>query len=311
MDRQQISVPLVVRGHRLEITGTLCWKNPLNGRTIQVLVPGYTYSHRYWDFPHRPDKYSYVRAAVEAGYATLALDRIGTGSSSHPPAPILTLDVHVAALAAVVTALRDGHVADTASNRIVTVGHSLGSAIVAAHAVSAALGMGVEPVDGSILTGFSHLPLPGTSLFFIIATWPVRTAQSGERLPAGYRTTIPGMRRALYAPGPVERDVLVADERLKETTVNVREVVGHSLPLVYRTRILGGPLLIITGSRDTVVCGRPAWLRLERRFFAPQADVSIISMRGFGHCLNTSPQATQAFSSMIEWCHSRVGVGIL
>jgi pimeloyl-ACP methyl ester carboxylesterase len=311
MNRQDINVPLSVRGHSLEITGTLSWTNQLHARTIQVLVPGYTYGRHYWDFPHRPDKYSYVRSAVEAGYATLALDRIGTGASSHPPAADLTLDLHVAALAAVVTALRHGSVADTLSNRIVTVGHSLGSAIVAAHAVSAALDSSVEPVDGSILTGFSHLPLPGTPLFFMMATWPVRTARGGERLPAGYRTTIPGTRRALYAPGPAERAVLVADERLKETTANVREVVGRSLPLVYRTRVLGGPLLIITGSRDTVVCGRPAWMRLERRFFAPRADVSIVSARGFGHCLNTSPRAIRVFSSMIEWCHSRVGVGIL
>jgi pimeloyl-ACP methyl ester carboxylesterase len=273
-------------------------------------VPGYTYGRHYWDFPYRPDKYSYVRAAVEAGYTTLSLDRIGTGVSSHPPAAILTLDTHVAALAAVVTALREGRVADTVPNRIVTVGHSLGSAIVAAHAVSATLDTDVEPVDGSILTGFSHLPLPGTPFFFALATWPAREARNGERLPSGYRTTIPGTRRTLYAPGPVERHVLAADERLKETTVNLREVVGRSLPLVYRTRLLKGPLLIITGSRDTVVCGRPGWMRLERRFFGPHADVSIVSVDGFGHCLNTSPQATRAFSSMIGWCHSRVGVGL-
>jgi len=178
-------------------------------------VPGYPYGRHYWDFPHRPDKYSYVRAAVEAGYATLALDRIGTGASSHPPAAVLTLDLHVAALAAVVTALRRGSVADTVSNRIVTVGHSLGSAIVAAHAVSAALDSSVEPVDGSILTGFSHLPLPGTPLFFMMATWPVRTARGGERLPAGYRTTIPGTRRVrtststfrLDAPTPLPTSI--------------------------------------------------------------------------------------------------------
>src|ERR1700745_262399 len=161
MNRQDIKVPLSARGHRLEITGTLSWKNQLNARTIQVLVPGYTYGRRYWDFPHRPDKYSYVRAAAEAGYATLALDRIGTGASSHPPPAILTLDVHVAALAAVVTALRHGSVADTVSMRMVAVCDSRASAIVAAHAVSAALDSSVEPVDGSILTGFSHLPLPG------------------------------------------------------------------------------------------------------------------------------------------------------
>jgi hypothetical protein len=126
VNRQDVSVQLSVRGHRLKISGTLSWKGSRRGRTVQVLVPGYTYGRHYWDFPHRLGKYSYVRAAVGAGYATLA---------------------------AVVTALREGHIADTVSNRIVTVGHSLRSAIVAAHAVSATLDTDVGEVDGSILTG--------------------------------------------------------------------------------------------------------------------------------------------------------------
>jgi alpha-beta hydrolase superfamily lysophospholipase len=302
-------VQLSVRERVLQVTGTLSWRDPLRGRTIQVLVPGYTYGRSYWDFPHRPEEYSYVLAAVGAGYATLALDRVGTGASSRPPASILTLDTHVAALSAVVDALRAGGVEDTSTNHIVTVGHSLGSAIVAAHAVSSACRSGVTPVSGSILTGFSHLPLPGTALFFATATWPVRTA-GGQRLPAGYRTTIPKTRRSLYAPGAVQREVLAADERLKETTANVREVMGRSLPLVYRTRRLSNPVLIITGSRDTVVCGRPCWSRLEYRFFARETDVSIISVAGSGHCLNTSPQAAQAFSAMLAWCDSRVGAGV-
>ena len=249
-----------------------------------------------------------MRAAVRSGYATLALDRIGTGASSRPPASILSIDTHVGALSAVVDALRAGVIEDTSSNHIVTVGHSLGSAVVAAHAVSTACHSGVTPVSGSILTGFSHLPLPGTALFFATATWPVRNA-GGQRLPAGYRTTIPWTRRSLYAPGPVQRDVLAVDERLKETTANVREVIGRSLPLVYRTRRLSNPVLIITGSRDTVVCGRPGWLRLEARFFARETDVSIVSVAGSGHCLNTSPQAARAFSTMLAWCDTRVGAG--
>ena len=93
--RQNISVQLSVRGHVLRISGTLSWQDPLRGRTIQVLVPGYTYGRSYWDFPHRPEEFSYVRAAVRSGYATLALDRIGTGASSRPPASILSIDTHV------------------------------------------------------------------------------------------------------------------------------------------------------------------------------------------------------------------------
>ena len=212
------------------------------------------------------------------------------------------------ALSAVVDALRAGVIEDTSSNHIVTVGHSLGSAVVAAHAVSTRVPLRCYTGERLDPDRIESLPLPGTALFFATATWPVRNA-GGQRLPAGYRTTIPWTRRSLYAPGPVQRDVLAVDERLKETTANVREVIGRSLPLVYRTRRLSNPVLIITGSRDTVVCGRPGWLRLEARFFARETDVSIVSVAGSGHCLNTSPQAARAFSTMLAWCDTRVGAG--
>jgi hypothetical protein len=55
-----------------------------------VLVPGLTYGASYWNFPVDPARYSYVRAATAAGYATLAIDRLGTGASDHPPAAQVT-----------------------------------------------------------------------------------------------------------------------------------------------------------------------------------------------------------------------------
>ncbi len=295
----------------MRIAGQLTWSGDFARRTVQVLVPGYTYDHNYWDFPHRPESYSYVSAAVNRGYATLALDRLGTGASSHPPAHLLTLDNHVAALNTVIAALRSGRLADTAKSRIISVGHSLGSAVVAGHAVSAdRTGRHSRP-DAVVLTGFSHLVMPGTGLFYAGGWWRPRQRGPEVRPPRGYRTTIPGSRRLLfYAPGPVERDVIVVDEQLKSTTAHYREALGRMRNEALRTRALRTPVLVITGSRDTIVCGTQAWMRVERRFYDPSTDATCLSVRGAGHCLNTSPSSGQTFNQILEWCDSRIGAGV-
>jgi len=59
-----------------QVAGTLCTPGSTRGRTLQVLVPGAGVDQHYWDFPYRPERYSYVRAATSAGYATLNIDRM-------------------------------------------------------------------------------------------------------------------------------------------------------------------------------------------------------------------------------------------
>jgi pimeloyl-ACP methyl ester carboxylesterase len=308
IQRRDVSCSLAVAGRQVRVAGQLTWSGDLARRTIQVLVPGYTYDRTYWDFPYRPDVYSYVRAAVDAGYAPLALDRLGTGASSRPPARLLTLDNHVAGLDAIVTALRAGTFADTSASRIITVGHSLGSAVVSAHAVSAGRAGRCSGPDALVLTGFSHFVLPGTLLFYAAGWWrPVRSVD-GNWPPRRYRTTIPGSRRLLfYAPGAVDRDVLLADERLKSTTAHYQEARGRMVIEALRTRALRQPVLVVTGSRDTIVCGLKTWMRVERRFFDPSTDATLLTVRGAGHCLNTSPSSRQTFDRILQWCDSRVG----
>src|SRR2546423_3412732 len=55
--------------------------------TVQVLVHGTTYNHVYWDFPYQAEHYSHHRDMARHGYATFAVDRLGTGQSTSRPAP--------------------------------------------------------------------------------------------------------------------------------------------------------------------------------------------------------------------------------
>ena len=92
---QSYNIPVAIAdGQPLQyhIYGELC--NPASGAsgTVQLLVPGGTYGHIYWDFPTVDGvAYSYRQAANAAGYSTFAIDNLGTGQSSHPDLSLLTV----------------------------------------------------------------------------------------------------------------------------------------------------------------------------------------------------------------------------
>src|SRR6202012_1165558 len=76
----------------LHMDGTLCVPPGNHHHILQLLVHGGSYNRVYWDFPLDPAHYSYVKWANAAGYATLAVDRIGAGTSSHPTSETVTVE---------------------------------------------------------------------------------------------------------------------------------------------------------------------------------------------------------------------------
>lgn len=78
---------------RYQVSGLLSVPTGDQARVVQVLVSGATYGRDYWDPPVHPEGYTYVRAMAARGIATLNLDRLGIGLSSHPPAELVTVPV--------------------------------------------------------------------------------------------------------------------------------------------------------------------------------------------------------------------------
>src|SRR5579871_5834904 len=101
----------------------LCWQGSLTGKTVQLLVHGYTYDHTYWDFPYQYPNYSYVTAAVQAGYATLDFDRLGVGLSDHPTPELLTVVSEAYVLHELVQDLRNGVFQSMYAPKVIIVGH--------------------------------------------------------------------------------------------------------------------------------------------------------------------------------------------
>src|SRR5688572_30431262 len=93
---QKVSVALAPdRPADQTILTRLCAPTPVANRVLHVLISGATYGSLAWDFPYQPERYSYVQALNRTGVATLNVDRLGIGASSHPDSADVNIESHI------------------------------------------------------------------------------------------------------------------------------------------------------------------------------------------------------------------------
>jgi pimeloyl-ACP methyl ester carboxylesterase len=293
------------------VAAWLCTRGSIDGRTIQVLLHGATYDHNYWDFPLMPEQYSYVRAATKAGYATLNLDCLGSGSSSHPDPDGLTLDVAAFAVHQIIGTLRNGSMVvpdfgRVHSRRVMLVGHSLGSYISAIEASR------YDDVDGVILSGYSHTAGPGIAVAqSSVYPGAFDPKFAGLGLPFDYLTTLPGTRGAAFYDAPLaDPSIIAEDEQLKQT-VAVGELI--EVPSSYPASLgIQVPTLVADGDFDSIDCNAPSCsasgtLANEASNFGPAACVEVVDIPSSGHDLNLHRNAPVWFGVATSWADRHVG----
>lgn len=191
-----------------KVFGELCLPRGRSPQTVQLLVHGATYNHAYWDFPYQPPRYSYADAAVRAGYAVLAIDRIGDGQSSRPPSSQVVFLNTIYTLHQVVDDLRNGTLG-TKFDAVIEVGHSSGSGYIVGEQST------YQDADALILTGYGHKMSPALERARVSARYPAvddpKFANSG--LDTGYRTTKPGEIGPLFFLSPRRRSERHSFER--------------------------------------------------------------------------------------------------
>jgi pimeloyl-ACP methyl ester carboxylesterase len=285
-----------------EVVGKLCSK-PNGKNVVHLLLSGATYGSVYWDFQLIPQFYSYVRSLTNAGYATLNIDRIGIGASSHPPADQVTIQANAFVTHQLVQALRDGRIGSF--SKVILVGHSLGSGI----ALSEQAQFGDS--NGLILSGFLHAAGPG---FAQVPTliYPTQNDPrfASKNLPDGYFTTIPNVRSAFYFSPVADPHVIARDEQTKET-ITLGEANTFP-PLVFSpadAQSIHVPVLFVIGNRDNVFCTPPqcSEAQLEPNLFPADAQVEVRVIPGAGHSLNLHFTAPVFFGIAREWSDRRFG----
>ncbi|KAI1850265.1 hypothetical protein JX266_004123 [Neoarthrinium moseri] len=220
-----------------------------HGGPTLVLTHGIIESKLYWQ-PNLPDagEYTFIDAAVAAGYTVLSYDRIGVGSSSKVNSLI---DAQFQVETAVLDSLINYAQTKLGSTKVALVGHSYGAYISAASAAQ-------SPVDALVLTGFS-----GTFDFFgpFVAGAGFRVARIQDpgrwgELDAGWLISAD-----LYAETYAYFAEPFFEHRVAEWSYGVASepfAVGE-LPSLLNTTIVYGditaPVLLLQGQYDVSACG--------------------------------------------------------
>ncbi|WP_440107831.1 alpha/beta hydrolase [Streptosporangium sp. H16] len=286
------------------VAGTLCLPRG-RAATVQLLIPGGFYGQAYWQARGDRRQPSYVETMTAAGYATLAIDRLGTGASTHPPSTRFRQDTHQIVLRQLIKQLREGRLGGGRFTKVVLVGHSLGSTLArtlaAAHPAE---------IDGVILTGESSAP--NQSAFEQMGAQIYRAADdprfAKQGLDDGYLTTRPGMRATWFYHRPnAAPHVIAADEATKTTDVFPADD-SYTPPSINKN--IQVPVLIVTGEHDRLLipARSSAALRAqEAPFYGPRAQLEAIMVPGTGHVLNAHRTASGWFSKARDWADRRVG----
>ncbi|AKT43324.1 alpha/beta hydrolase [Chondromyces crocatus] len=289
-----------------EIAADLCVPSGAVRETALVTIHGVTYSTLYWDFPYEPERYSFVRRANEAGYATLNFDRISSRDSSRPVSLQVTLTSQAYIHHQLVSALRSGEFGP-AFSKVVLVGHSLGSVL------SLAQSAWYGDVDGLALTGFLHMVgagFPIGLLNLVPAVTEPRFASLG--LDLGYVTTRAGARGSTFYHLPnADPAVIAVDEQNKEvlSLTELAEFPVVASPLVsLQVKV---PVLNVIGRHDALFCGlTPCGTPLsgtstEPLAYGPAAELEQVVIPSAGHDLNLQRNAPVTYAAILSWLERR------
>ncbi|WP_166459588.1 alpha/beta hydrolase [Amycolatopsis pithecellobii] len=293
------------------IYGQLCKPAGVDPSTVQVLVHGFTLDHTYWDPAYKPESYSYVDAAVKAGYATFTIDRLGVGRSDFPPAVLAGGPNQVDTVGQLVDQVRAGKVDGTVYRKAIIVGHSYGNWIAQTVAEQ------FKNVDGVIASGYLHnLELTNVAQFVPGSMIPVQLYPQFATAPLGYLTRRPGVAGHLFFGPSADPQVVRnadADPQPGDPLVGALFVNQAGLP-----HNITVPILFTVGSKDFFLCGSEPGLDCssdravvdrERPYYPQSPSIEGYSQADAGHNQSQDVGATDFYRAAVEWANRHVGAG--
>ncbi|KAM0719599.1 hypothetical protein Q7P37_003729 [Cladosporium fusiforme] len=196
---------------------------PNENQDIQVLTHGIGFDKSYWDFGGRNSEYNYVRAATNAGYATLSWSRPGQLYAALPKP----------------------------TGRVLHVGHSFGSVLS-----NVLISEAPELSNGAVLTGLSHNATWGSS-FPISSNFHLAKEVRPEwaNLSTGMLTWADELANqyVFFRHPNFDPKVLRQAERIKQPFA-IGEFLTLFLPSLAAPKFTG-PVLLTSGEYDMVLCG--------------------------------------------------------
>jgi pimeloyl-ACP methyl ester carboxylesterase len=296
---QRVDFPVILSdGNTYSVAGYLYYRSSFHNRTLQVVMHGGTYNHKYWDAPSiNGHPYSYARFMAEQQYAVLALDQLGAGDSSKPDGDFVTLAETTSALHQVLVQLRsNSNPLGYAFAKIILVGHSFGS-INAIYVQT-----NHHDADALVVTGYGHVP----------HKLPFEEALIAELVQDPYFTLPPEVREAAFYYKPVDgtaaADQAVIDyDNSNLTDLVTRGQIFTTFASVFQDPVgaVSGPVLVQLGEHDAL------WPALyapdEAAYWTSAASITVQSLPNVGHSFNLHLDNRDGWRQIDQWVAATVG----
>jgi len=277
-------------GNTYSLVGYLYFQGTWRNRPLQVLLHGGNYNHKYWDIPAiNGHAYSYAEFMARRGHAVLALDLLGTGTSSRPDADFLSFQEMGSAVHQGVASMRSGtHPHGYAFRSIALVGHSLGSAVAAYVQAT------YRDADAVVSTG----------LVFLDYQRPLDPAVVQERAKDPYFKLPSELRGSVFHWEAGTDPAVLAYDRAHLDDVIPRGYVFTLFPFladptVSRVNQVTSPVLVQLGEFDGLAPGSLAEKELAVWSGASKRDVQVV--RGVGHCFNSHLANLGSWTGIDTW----------
>lgn len=301
------TAPLNVTGGTYSIAATYC--PPRGGdlpheNDVQLLVHGATYTKEYWMAgAWRASRlYSWTQSANQAGFGTLAVDRLGNGQSDRPdPAQEVQGPLEVEILNAIAQKIKTGEITGTPSN-VIFVGHSTGAIIGTLLATKYP-----DSIDKLVLTGYTT---DSSAIITNIIASDFRPAKDVEParfadLPQGYITqSVQAGRTLLAYAGKFDPAFPARDFATKDTIAAGSTLLFATAP----APIPGykGPVFVLTGDKDQPFCPDPnascePVIQATASQFPHASNFAYFIPKKTGHSLNFHFSAPISYAKVNRW----------
>lgn len=348
IDAVQVSVDIDTPSHNLnplknvtvsdtfKINAQLCVPPKGSKRNhLQIPTHGIFFDSRYWDVTINPSEYSYVDAALAAGYSVLTYDRLGTGQSDHPKdSKVLQAPVELEVLRGITQMARSGdllkHVGKTPNsmtpeddklavsfNKVIHIGHSYGSFLTEALTQKYS-----NLSDAAVMTGyfqnefFFNLPEPALGFAYALALDPKKfgnrfagylAAASPLALQSGFFST-----RGDAASGIGGFDPKLLDYAFSiAETFTAHEMVSARLVGAVEGPDFGGPVQFVVAELDYAVCKGDCKGLIDipkaKKLYPKSPAVDVYFHPGNGHALTMHKKANIGYKATLDWL-AKVGL---
>ncbi|KFE62388.1 alpha/beta hydrolase [Hyalangium minutum] len=277
-------------GNTYSLVGYLYFRETWRNRPLQVALHGGNYNHKYWDIPRiNGHDYSYAEFMARQGHAVLALDLLGSGTSSRPDADFLSFQEMGSAVHQVLASLRNGtHPHGYVFQKLVLVGHSLGAAL-------ATYVQGTYRDADAVVT---------TGVVFVDYQRPLDPELIKERAKDPYFKLPSELRGTAFHRASSTEPAVIAYDRAHLDDFIPR---GYALtvfpfisdPAVTRVNQVTSPVLVQLGEFDPLAPGSLAEQELACWSSASKRSVQVI--RGVGHSFNAHLANQSSWTGIHRW----------